>query len=626
LKKAYLSSLLLLSTLNANDLDPYFDMSIEELLQVEVTGSTRTQQTQLDVPSSVTVFTEQEIKNLGATRLTDLVNFVPGFQSRRNGDASTNNSFTTRGHTSGRTILVLIDGHRINSEYLGGTNSFFSTIPLDNIKRVEFIRGAGSAVYGSNALMGVINLIRNKDKNAFSLRVSEDAYQASAQVSLNEDDFEFSAFIKGLNDHGQNYTNITETLGNGKTSAKDPYKSVDFQLNAAYKGLSLSFLHNSRDLDDFYIVRQLSHDGKRESEFNNLRIAYEVELTDTYKTSLAIAHLEAEDELSGEMPASSPLNRADVLIKEKTPSIEWFNEYQLNEEHNFVFGAEYRHPNVEGDIVFTPGPIDLSLLDDISRDVYGVYGQYQGQVHENILITLGLRYDKYSDFGSSVNPRLALVYKAFEQTSLKLLYSEAFRAPSMNELYLRNNPFVLGNPNLQAETVQSYEAIIVQQFKHHAFNLSYYENHMSDIIAFAGVQYENKDDAVYKGIDLEYLGEPIENFTIRASYSYLIDKPTIAYKSSEHITSAIFNYATPKINVNLSGYYHDSVESESRENMPSYFIANTKLSYKVLKNTLLYVQVTNMFDKQYSTPATGGRGLQVPNRGRESFIGLDINF
>ena len=602
-------------------------MSIEELLQVEVTGSTRTQQTQLDVPAAVTIFTEQEMKNLGVNSLSELSNYVPGFQSRRNGDASTNNSFTTRGHTSSRTILILIDGHRINSEYLGGTNSFFSVIPLDNIKRVEFIRGAGSAVYGSNALMGIINLISDKEKNAFSFRASEDAYQASAQVSLNEDDFEFSAFVKGIHDHGQSYTAITDTLGNGKTWAKDPYSSVDFQASAAYKGLSLSYLHNNRDLNDFYIVRQLSYDGSRESEFNNLRIAYEVEITDKYKTSFAIAHLEAEDKLSGEMPVSSlPLEKADVLIKEKTPSIEWFNEYQLSEAHNFIFGAEYRHPNVEGDIRFSPGSIDLSLLDDVSRDVFGVYGQYQGEVNKDVLITLGLRYDNYSDFGSSVNPRLALVYKAFEQTSLKLLYSEAFRAPSMNELYLQNNPFVIGNSSLEAETVKSYEAILVQQFQNHAFNLSYYENHMSDIIAFAGIQYENKDDAVYTGIDLEYIGEPLENLTIRATYSYLIDKPSTANKSSDHISSAILNYSTPKINMNLSGFFHDSVESESGEDMPSYFIVNTKLSYKILKSTLVYVQVNNILDKEYFTPATGGRGLQVPNRGRESFLGLDINF
>jgi len=149
---------------------------------------------------------------------------------------------------------------------------------------------------------------------------------------------------------------------------------------------------------------------------------------------------------------------------------------------------------------------------------------------------------------------------------------------------------------------------------------------MSDIIAFAGIQYENKDDAVYTGIDLEYIGEPLENLTIRATYSYLIDKPSTANKSSDHISSAILNYSTPKINMNLSGFFHDSVESESGEDMPSYFIVNTKLSYKILKSTLVYVQVNNILDKEYFTPATGGRGLQVPNRGRESFLGLDISF
>ncbi len=641
MKIACLSSLLLFSMLNANELDPYFDMSIEELLQVEVTGSTRTEQTQLDVPASVTVFTEQEIKNLGASRLSELSNFVPGFQSRRNGDASTNNGFTVRGHTSSRAVLILIDGHRINSEYLGGNNSFFSTIPLDNIKRVEFIRGAGSAVYGSNAFTGVINLITNRDKTAFSLRSSEDAHQASAQLSLNENDFEFSAFVKGVNDNGTQYHGLTDTLGNGKTSAQDPYESLDLQVRAAYKGLSLSFIHNERDLDDFYIVRNLSYEDKRDSEFNNLRVAYEVDVTQNYKTSLAFSHLEAEDSIHGELTPTVPPDalRAKVLIKEKTPSLEWFNEYSLNEKHNFVFGAEYRHPNVEGDIdynydifsgtTYVPGYVRYPLIDDVSRDVYGVYGQYQGQVHEDLVLTLGLRYDEYSDYGSSVNPRLSLVYKALENTSFKLIYSEAFRAPSMNELYLSNNPFIQGNPNLNAETAKSYEVIIVQQYNKHAINLSYYENHMDDIITLTGA-YNNTDSGVYRGIDLEYIGEPLENFTIRATYSYLLDKPDIAFKSSEHISSAIFNYSTSKVNLNLSAYFHEKVqrsESGTDDEMPSYFITNTKVSYKLFSNTLIYVQINNLLDKEYATPATGGTlSLEVPERGRESFLGLDISF
>ncbi len=650
MKIVCLSSLLLVSVLNANELETYFNMSIEELLQVEVTGSTRTEQTQLDVPASVTVFTEKEISNLGVTRLAELSNYVPGFQSRRNGDASTNNSFTVRGHTSSRTVLILLDGHRINSEYLGGTNSFFSIIPLDNIKRVEFIRGAGSAVYGSNAVTGVINLISNKDKKFFSVRSSEDAHQASAQLSLNEEDFSFSAFVKGVNDNGQKYTDVTDTLNNGKTETSDPYESLDIQIRAAYKEFSLTFLHHERELDDFYLVRGLSYDEGRESEYNNLRLNYEALVTQNYKTSFSIAYLEAEDKLYGEVsPILVPdALRAKVDITEKTPGLEWFNEYTLNSKHNFVFGAEYRHPTVEGTIQYNYGIIPIivgaplsgypynpnyftyPLIDEVSRDVYGLYGQYQGEVLKDTLLTLGLRYDEYSDFGSSVNPRLALVYKALEHTSFKLIYSEAYRAPSMNELYSANNTLVRGNSDLQAETVKSYEVIIVQQYENHAFNISYYENHMSDIIVFDNVTYANSGSAVYKGVDFEYIGEPLDNLTLRATYSYLFEKPDTAYKSSEQISSAILNYRYSQFNMSLSAYFHDrvqrSVTGEGGE-IPSYFLVNTKISYPVLKNTSLYFQMNNIFDKEYDTPATGGLvSLEVPNRGRESFLGLDISF
>jgi len=643
-----------------DDLSKYFEMSIAQLLQVEVTGSTKTQQSQLDVPASVTVFTEQEISRLGVSSLLELMNYAPGFQSRRDGESSTKNKTTARGHNAGRHVLILLDGHRLNSEYVGGINAFFDRVPLDNIKRVEFIRGAGSAIYGSNAFSGVINLVSNRDKTAFALRFSENAYQGSAQVSMNESDFSFSIFAKGIKDTGVKYTSLSDTLNNGQNSGKDPYNSFDLQLFTEYKGLSLSYIHHNKDLEDFYILQELGRPNTERNNFDSVKVGYNLEVNDALTSNLSLGYHELKSDIKGNISGQNGLDgflypsgplKGKAKAKEKTYSVEWFNEYKLEGSDSFIFGAEYRTTNVGVDLGFnydivntsfpTPFPYDASYfnyagVDDKTREIYGVYGQYQAQFYEDFLVTLGLRYDDYSDFGSSFNPRVALVYKALENTSVKLLYSEAFRAPSISQLYLTNNPVVQGNSDLKSEKLKSYEFILVQQYDKHAFNISYYENHMTDLITDTQLtggkdSYENNGNEVYKGIDLEYLGEVLEDFTVRSTYSYIIQKPDSAFDSSDHIASLILNYNPNKFNLNLGTYYHHRIEKGTSSldgQMPSYTIVDAKVSYKVYKNTLVYIQVKNALDKDYLTPENGGGVtiLEVENRGRESFLGLEVNF
>jgi len=634
------------------ELDKLFAMSIEELLQVEISGSTRTNESLLDVPSSVTVFTAQDIQQLGANSLYELINFVPGFQARKNGEASTKYSTAGRGHESNRHLLVLLDGHRLNSEYVGSINSFFDSVPLDNIERVEFIRGAGSAVYGSNAYIGVINLITKKDETGAGLRFSKNASQASASLALNEEEYDLSLFIKGVNDSGQKYSDITDTLGNGKNSAYDPYESFDFQVFGAYKNFELSYIHNERHLDDFYILQELSYLSGDDSRFDSVSLSYDLQINDNFDSKLILAYMDMKNRLFGELSNQSFPFLVDVLrgkgvATEKTKNVEWINTYEFSDENRLIVGAEFRHSEVQADnqsnydivgsfpFAYDANYFKYEAISPVTRKIYGLYGQYQSSLSEQVKMTLGLRYDDYSDFGSSLNPRVTLVYQPLEKTSLKLLYAQAFRAPSISQLYLKNNPVIKGNSDLDAETIKSYEAILVQQFTLQTFQVSYYENHMSDIIENLTIAgdldtYRNGDKAVYKGVDFEYLAEVHDNLTLRATYSYVFEKPASAAQNSEHIASGIINYSWNKFNFNTSGYYHHAIDKDASGTfgkMPSYFIANAKFAYEFYDNASFYLQANNLLDKKYFTPEpTEVVNLEVPNRGRELFVGLEVGF
>ncbi|MDF1880865.1 TonB-dependent receptor [Sulfurimonas sp. MAG313] len=656
----FLSYLLCIPSLHADsELDNLLAMSIEELLQVEIQGSTRTQQSLLTVPSSVTVFTHEEINNLGATTLNQLMNYVAGFQSRRAGTSSNIYASTTRGHKSGdpgRSILIILDGQRLDSDYNGGSGITYSLIPLENVKKIEFIRGAGSSLYGSGAFSAVINITSLKDVNSVSARFNADSYQASALVSIKEEDTLFSGFVKGVKDKGQEYTELKDTLGNGQTTARDPYNSVDVYLQAKYKDLSLYFSYNERDMQGFYSLQRLSKDNYKKNKNTYLRANYELDISPEYISQVSLSYIHAQDEFlielapQGQTPFLNDALYGKAAIDEDIYSFEWFNSYTISTNQSLQFGAEYRYLNITKaqvqynyDIIntppqnpfYNPNYYDFDLSKKSSRNVYGLYAQYQASLIEDLHLTLGFRYDKYSDFGESYNPRAALVYQAFEETSFKLLYAKAFRAPAKNELDLQNNGVLVGNPNLKPAIINSYEAIFLQQYQGHSISLSYYLNKIDDIIlavtqADGSLTRDNIGSGDFRGMEIEYIAEPMKNFQVRASYSHVFAKPDFVITSSNDIASTILNYNTKSYNLNLSAFYNSSSQNNDNgvlKTLPSYTLVNTKLSYMLTKDSKIFLQVNNLLHTEYFTPAEGSSfSIAIPNRGVEGFLGFNILF
>ena len=150
-------------------LPSHFHMTLDELLGVKITVASRTEEMIEEAPSSVTVYTRREILNMGVRHLEELMNFVPGFQTARTDEYLQQiNAPAARGrraNATGLDILLLIDGQRINESWTGGWAALAAFITVENIKQVEFIRGPGSALYGSNAFLGVINVVIVADVN-----------------------------------------------------------------------------------------------------------------------------------------------------------------------------------------------------------------------------------------------------------------------------------------------------------------------------------------------------------------------------------------------------------------------------------------------------------------------------
>ncbi|RDH84762.1 MAG: hypothetical protein DIZ80_04655 [endosymbiont of Galathealinum brachiosum] len=635
----------------ADELDKYFTMSLQELMQVNITGSTRTVQSHVRVPSSVTTFTQEQVNRLGVDTLEQLQNYVPGFQSTRTADNVLFNATTTRGFSRG--VLVLLDGQRLSSEFNTGIDVTTAHIPLEHIKRVEFVRGPGSSIYGANAFSAVINLISVDDVNKATLRAGEINKKATIQITSNESEFKYSGFLKGVDDKGETYTDPFNTLPNNTTETSDPFETVDLYLQAHYKDFSIYLSHTHHELEDYYSLNRLSNDNWRETDHSYLRLTYDFSSSENYHSQIAVSYLQSRDNLFGEVSPVTPPFTIDPLfaegdIEEQTTAFEWFNTYNFDNDHSLQFGLEYRDADIKTatisynyDIInfsspfYNPDYYTFPLADESARQTYGIYTQYQGQIIDNLFLTLGIRYDEYSDVGSSSNPRTGLVYEFSDNTSVKFLYSTAFRAPSRNELDLQNNGILVGNPNLEPETIETFEAVLIKQFSNQTIQFSLFRNNIEDIIVSSSqpdgsIIRDNKDDARYEGIETEYNALFFKNLQTKFSYTNIFTSPDVSFRSSKQLASIILNHNRRLFNLNFDSYYHSEVENDfsgTRVKLSSYVVSNIKLSYSLQKNMKFYLQVKNLFDKEYFSPSGGSSfTVNVPNHGREGYLGIEYEF
>jgi outer membrane cobalamin receptor len=214
-------------------IDDIYDMSIDELLQIRITGATLTKESIKTVPASASIYTHKEIARLGIDSLNDLMNLMPGFQSYRTSDAPVQYPFSVRGRrigTAAAEVLVLMDGQRYMEPASNGSGRIFPKIPLDNIERVEFIRGPGSAIYGANAMLAVINIITKKEHKVVGIGYgSHDKKLATTRLhgSLAGVDVHFSGRIE--DDNGDDYKLLDAQEG-GYTDSNDPMSYYNFHL------------------------------------------------------------------------------------------------------------------------------------------------------------------------------------------------------------------------------------------------------------------------------------------------------------------------------------------------------------------------------------------------------------
>ncbi|MFA7239542.1 MAG: TonB-dependent receptor [Sulfuricellaceae bacterium] len=529
-------------------------------------------------PAVATVITAEDIKAMGATDLDDALETVPGMHVARQAIAyAPLNIIRGIYHAYNPQTLMLLNGIPTTTIFTGGKGNAWGGLPLENVARIEIIRGPGSALYGADAYAGVINIITKTAADTPGTEVgarlgsfnTQDAWvqhggkfgpvDVAAYLRVGgADGFKeiISADAQSRNDRifGSHASLAPGQVNTGRDAVD---ASVDFgydkwRLRAGYKlrddvetGAGISSALDPVGLaKSERITTDLSWtDPKVSQDWGMGLMASYLEYNDTVQTPFVLyppgVTFPTGAFPNGMIGAPEKWERDIRLSTFATYS--GFTQHRLrfgmgHDDLNLYKTSEYKNFTLSpgGLPIPTPGGTVIDFTDIAPfmlphrRKVNYIYAQDEWSFAPDWSLTFGMRHDSYSDFGGTTNPRLALVWDATLNLTAKLLYGRAFRAPSFSEEYAINNPVQLGNPNLKPETISTVEAAFSWQArKDTQVNLSFFHYDADSIIRSVtnpapavGATYSNTGSQHGNGMELETVWDINRSLRLTGNYSY----------------------------------------------------------------------------------------------------------
>jgi outer membrane receptor for ferrienterochelin and colicins len=616
---------------------PLADLELADLMKVDVQtvfGASKFLQKVTDAPAAVSVVTAHDIDVYGYRSLADVIRSAPGFNVTydRNYTYVGVRGFQRPGDYNSR-VLVLVDGHRINDPiynmaYLG------TEFPIDVelIDRVELIRGPSSSIYGTNAFFAVINVVTKKGKAVRGLQLAGDggSFQtgrgrASMGATL---DNGLDLLLSGSRYSSGGQTRLYyQEFDDPRTNngiAQNLDGDADYKLfgSLSFKGLAFQGVYGSRAKH----VPTASFG----SWFNDPR--FKTNDAQGWADLRYVRELPGKWQLTGRgyydrqvYKGRYPSNDSET---DQPPSISVFGDYAYGgwwgseidiektfaTRHKVTAGGEYRD-----NFRLDQGGFDVAsgavYLDDRRRSHdSAVFVEDQYTINDKFLVNAGIRSDRYQAFGTTTNPRLALIFKPADKTAIKALWGTAFRAPNAYELYYTSE-LIKSNPNLDPETIRTGEVVVERYFSdRYRVMVNAYNSHVrgliSQMVSSEGLLvFLNLDSAATKGVEAEFEGKWGSGIAGRISYSFqnarnlVTDKPLVnsaQQLATVNLTVPLFNR---RVFAGMDLHYVGRVETLNGSLTERFVVPNltftTRDSYKGLS---LSANVYNLFNSRYGYP------------------------
>ena len=643
--------------------------------------ATGSQQPISRAPSVATVVTAQDIKAMGATDLDQVLETVPGLHVSKSHVAS-KPIYSFRGiHTlQNSQVLMLVNGIPITNVFQGDRSQIWGGMPLENVARVEVIRGPGSALYGADAFSGVINVITKTsadvDGTEMGVRAgSFNSRDAWIQYGGKLGALDTAFYLRAGDTDGQKELVKGDAVG-ATGPISESRKALDARADLSLDAWRFRTAWQQREIGaGAGVAGALDPNAKTSEDRLYLDLTYEqTNWAQNWDVNGVVGYYNIKQKQPAPyftlFPAGTVSGYPNGMIgapghseRHTHGSVSAF--YTGFEQHRVRIGAGYRVDDMyetsevkNYNQVFVPicDPLDptnttptlpctpVVMVAD-SRFIYLLphkrnlsyaFVQDEWNLAKDWALTIGVRHDRYSDFGTTTNPRLALVWDADYNLVVKVMHGEAFRAPTFVEQYAINNPIQSGTPTIKPETITTDElAFSWQPTNDLQTGLNFFRYRMRNIIQLVSATMQNAGDQTGRGFEMDATYDAGNNLRLIGSYSLQHSRDSVTGQDSGLAPHRrLFGRADWRIasfwqlGATVNHVAERMRESgDTRPTIPDYTTVDLNVRREKVADGLdANVMITNLFNQTAWEPTFNSVGMKsdLPLPGRAVYVQLEL--
>lgn len=565
----------------------------------EVYVYSRTAENTFDALAPVSVLTAADIAKLQVQTLGQLLELLPGVDLVSSGSAGSTTSIQTRGSSSDHT-LILINGQRFNSATLGSTQ--FNLVDPNIVERIEFVRGPRSALYGSDAIAGVL-LITTKQSVEGSRYVSaeygsHDLYRASAGFGGYIDQAErLSANLAVSIEDQRGFDSLVDD--EGYNADDDGFENGNINFTSRYTRESYAL-----QLQHFQTFSENEYD----SSFSPMSEPYaksKVGVTSAAGNVDISNNLEAIVSIARAVDHSREFNRqalnsgvAQSMFETSRDTAFWQNNWQVSSAYLLTFGADYLNEEVE--------TAEGSELEENERGLTALFAQVQAD-YGDADVLIGVREDDIDEIGKKVTSSIAAGYTFAENFKVFASWAEGFKMPTFNDLYWPSTAYTAGNRDLLPEASTNREFGVKGRHDVVVWEVSVFNNTVENLIDWApGADGKwrpsNVAAAKLKGAE-GVVGVDLDAWKAELSYSYVdpkdADADEVLQNRAKNKVVMYVEYALQDWRFGSTVKYQDERYIDSENRLAPYTIVNVFASWQLNDQLELGAKVNNALEESY---------------------------
>ena len=598
-----------------------YSQQTSSLDEITISSATKSEEKLKNVTANVDVITAEDIESRKFKTVVEALNSLSGVSISSYGGMGTLSSVYLRGMKSENT-LVLIDGIRYNNPYNGSVD--FAHLMINDIERIEVIKGAQSSVWGADASAGVINIITKSAKDGTFGNASVEYGRYDSKISkatISHKNKSFDAKLSATRVDTDGFSAMSPKSSDADNYEDDGYRNTTVDLKLGYNfddnnrvSLGYETIDAKTNFDDeiyastypWAIDPIASANSKAQTKTRNSLANLNYENKNSFATTNVYTNY-SRFKNESEAPSFTSRNKTDVKeygVKSTIP--------YLSETSSVTMGAEYK---------------GFEDKEDINRK-YNSRAIYITNTNkffsDKTILSQALRYDKYSDFDNKTTGKIGIKQYIIDDLNISSNYGTGYNTPSFIQAF---KPSWGGNEDLQPEKTKSYDVGI----EYKGFSVTYFNTKVNNLMvsnASTSWKYKNiEGDSKFKGTEIAYKNSIIEDVFINLSYTNLSAKDSkdkkLQNRPSNKFNFGVDYYGLKDFHFNVNGEYIGARYSWGSPNSVktgNYTIWNAVVDYDISKNFSTYLKLDNIFNKDYQI-VDGYATSQ-----RAAFVGLKASF